>query len=92
MSVKMPEIVRQALTESITDIGQLSLEDKRTLNKYVKKGFLVKGKGGPFPKLKTVYAYPSYDFIKWRQTYIDEMMVLCRLDEANAKARAKKSF
>jgi hypothetical protein len=76
MTIEIPEIVYRALTESITSIGQLSKADKILLDSYAKKGYLAKGKGGPFPALKTVYAYPGYDFLKWRQTYIGEMQRL----------------
>lgn len=71
---KLPEIVKCALVETITDIGQLSQSDLYQLNKYVKRGWLSRGKGGPFPLLKTVYACPGFDFTASRDRYIEAAM------------------
>lgn len=84
MSTELPEIVRRAMTETVVNIGQLTPSEKRTLDRYVKKGWLSKGKGGPFPLLKTVWAFPGYDFALWRQRYVDHMLALARLDEEAA--------
>lgn len=55
-------IVQRALTEGhVTDLGQLTDEEKKALNAAVKNGVLKKGKGGGFPVLKTVYAPPAFD-------------------------------
>ena len=83
----LPEIVKRALVETVTDIGQLTKSDLYQLNKAVKRGWLSKGKGGPFPKLKTVYAYPEFDFEASRNAYVDEAMRLAALDEAYMVAR-----
>ena len=88
MSNMLPEIVKWALVHTLTDIGQLSKADKYQLNKAVKRGWLSKGKGGPFPKLKTVYAYPEYDFAAWRKIYVDEAMMLADLDRQVLARRA----
>jgi len=69
----MPDIITRALLHTVTDIGQLSAIDVRTLNHAVKKGLLSKGKGGGFPRLKTVYARPGYDFKTARARLIAEL-------------------
>jgi len=74
---ELPQIVKRALVEGITDIGQLSKADINTLNSYVKKGWLSKGKGGPFPMLKTCYAFPGFDFAGHRQAMIHDMFAQC---------------
>lgn len=78
---EIPEIVRRALVETVTDIGQLSQSERYQLNKYVKRGWLSRGLGGPFPQLKTVYAHPGYDFAEWRRCYVDRMIRLSELDQ-----------
>lgn len=54
--------VKRALLETVTDIGQLTAQEKRELTRAVKAGYLSKGKGGPYPIVKTVYAGPGFDF------------------------------
>ena len=55
-------IVQRALEEGhVTDLGQLTDEEKKALKAAVKTGVLKKGKGGGFPVLKTVYAPPAFD-------------------------------
>ena len=55
-------IVQRALTEGhVTDLGQLTDEEKKALNAAVRTGVLKEGKGGGFPVLKTVYAHPAFD-------------------------------
>lgn len=73
----LPEIVKRAMRETVTDIGQLSKDDIKTLNEYVKKGYLSKGRGGDFPALKTVWAFPDYDFIGAREAAITALMADC---------------
>lgn len=70
----IPEIVKRAMTERVVSIGQLTAEDLRQLNKYVKKGVLIKGLGGPFPKQKTVYAIKGFDIKKDREDSVNEMI------------------
>jgi len=74
----LPEIAKTAMVYTVTDIGQLSKEDRRTLDKYVKLGYLSKGKGGPFPILKTVWAHPNFDFEAHRELAITEIFVTCK--------------
>ena len=74
----LPKIVMQAMRYTVTDIGQLSKDDLKTLNKYVKMGFLAKGKGGGFPALKTIYAVPTYDFDGCRKAEIRDLFATCK--------------
>lgn len=87
MSYELPEIVKRAMVHTVTDIGQLSKPELYQLNKYVKKGWLSKGKGGPFPMIKTVYAHRGYDFDLWRQRYVDHIIRLSELDREAAAQR-----
>lgn len=54
----------------------------RELNYAVKHGVLAKGKGGPFPILKTVYAVPGFDFRADREAGVAEMMRAHMIDIA----------
>lgn len=69
-------IVKRAIVHTVTDIGQLTPAEKRELVKAVRAGYLEKGKGGPFPMIKTVYAVRGYPFAAERERMIDEMMRL----------------
>ena len=79
-SNEIPDIVRRALTETVVDIGQLSKSEIYYLNKYVKRNWLSKGKGGPFPNLKTVYAHRDFDFDADREFYVQRAIRLSELD------------
>lgn len=81
MNTELPAIVKRALVETITDIGQLSASDKFILNRYVKRGWLSRGKGGPFPILKTVYACPGFDFTASRARYVEAAMEAYRIEQ-----------
>jgi len=70
----IPHIVLVAMVKTVTDIGQLSKQNIRDLNKFVKKGVLIKGKGGPFPKEKTVYALIGHDIKKSREKMVREIL------------------
>jgi hypothetical protein len=83
----LTEIVKRALVYTVTDIGQLSATEKRELNAAVKRGYLSKGKGGPFPALKTMYAHPGFDFIADRQREVDEAMRIAAIDDRMRAAR-----
>ena len=72
----IPAIVQRAMVDTVTDIGQLTTEEIKVLNKYVKLGYLSKGKGGCFPIIKTVWACPTFDFQKQRNDAIDFLMKL----------------
>lgn len=69
----LTNIVKRALVETITDIGQLSRSQLNELEYAVKYGVLSKGKGGPFPILKTVYAFSGFDFAADRENLEAEM-------------------
>lgn len=87
----LPEIVKRALVETVVDIGQLSDAEKYQLNKHVKKGWLSKGQAGPFPKLKTVYACPGFDFVASRERYVAHAMMLAELDAVRLDPRRRRS-
>ena len=83
---EIPVIVKRAILNPVTDIGQLSKEQKRNLEKYVKMGVLIKGRGGTFPKLKTVYALIGHNFIEARKEFIAEMN---RIADYESKTKIK---
>lgn len=89
---ELPPIVKRALVETVVDIGQLSKAEIYQLNKYVKKGWLSKGKGGPYPRLKTVYACPGFDFAGHRKRWVDYVMMLAKLDRRAAEQRAGRNI
>lgn len=68
------EVIYMAVSDSVVNIGQLTKEQLKLLNKAVKNGILDKGKGGHFPKLKTVYARKGFDFEKDRKDFIKIIM------------------
>lgn len=67
---RFTDIVKRALVHSVTNLGQLTHEQKLELEYAVRKGWLSKGKGGPFPILKTVYARPGFNFASDREASI----------------------
>ena len=84
----IPEIVKRAMTETITDIGQLSHQELLDLNRYVRKDILIKGKGGSFPKEKTVYAIKGYDIHGARERDVKEMLETSeRIDRASGNGK-----
>ena len=87
----LTEIVKRAPRETICDIGQLSKDELRQLNAAVKRGWLSKGKGGPFPKLKTMYACASFDFEADREREIAGAMVLADLDRTAMERRRART-
>jgi hypothetical protein len=72
--MSLPAIIEQALTETVTDVGQLNKAERAALRRYVRRGCLARGQGGPYPSLKTVYAVPGYDFVGERQRMIQRML------------------
>jgi hypothetical protein len=60
------EIVQWARLFSVCDMGQITTMQRRELDRAVAAGYLVKGKGGPYPVLLNVYAHPGYDFAEER--------------------------
>jgi len=70
----LTEFVRRALVYTLTNIGQITHEQQLELDRAVRRGYLSKGKGGPFPIEKTVYAHPGFDFAADRARYYVEFM------------------
>jgi hypothetical protein len=66
----MHDVVKRALVSTVTDIGQLTADERRALSTAVARGWIAKGRGGPYPCIKTVYALPGYDFSGERQRSI----------------------
>jgi len=60
----------------IVNIGQLSQADITTLESFVRRGWLSKGQGGPYPALKTVYARPGYSFEEARAAAVRDMLAM----------------
>lgn len=83
----LPEIVKWALVDTVVNIGQLTNTEKRQLNAAVKRGELSKGIGGPFPKMKTMWARPGFDFVADRNREVDEAMAICAIDDRLRAAR-----
>lgn len=76
MALQLTPIIKRALVETVTDIGQLTATERRELNAAVKHGWLSRGKGGPYPVLKTVWACPGFDFGASRRRYVAYAMAL----------------
>lgn len=88
----VPEIVKRAIRQTVVNIGQFSRDARgkaelRDLERYVRAGFLEKGKGGPFQKIKTVYAVPGYPFDQQREFAINEMMRLADVPSTISRGR-----
>lgn len=77
----LTDIVKHALVHTVCDIGQLTPQQKRELQAAVRRGYLSKGKGGPFPRLKTMYAHPGFDFIADRKREVDAAMAIHDLEK-----------
>jgi len=78
-------IVKRAMLETVTSIGQLTAVELKHLNKAVKSGYLIKALGGPFPKAKTVYALPCHNIQRDREIMVNSMVALAYLDSINAR-------
>ena len=76
----LPDIVIRALRYTVTDIGQLTHEEKKALNKAVKQGYLDKGRGGPFPAPKTVYAVKGFDFATDRAEQVNQILRIASME------------
>ena len=85
----LTQIVKRALVETVVNIGQLTQTEKRELERAVKRGWLSKGKGGPYPVLKVVYACPGFNFAASRERYVNHMLSLAELDQQAAERRRK---
>lgn len=66
-------IVEQVIASPRCDLGQFTQHEKRELERAVRSGVLSKGRGGPYPKIKTVYARPGFDFARDRENGIAEV-------------------
>jgi hypothetical protein len=75
-------IIKRALLETVVNTGQLTSQEERELNKAVRKGWLSKGKGGPWPILKTVWARPGFDFAADRAAWLDYWYEVSKIDAA----------
>lgn len=82
MVSRFTAIVQRALTSTVTNLGQISHAEKLDLEYAVRHGWLSKGKGGPFPILKTVYACPGFDFAADRTQSVAEIMKAHAIDVA----------
>lgn len=69
----LTEIVKRAMVDHVTSIGQLSKQEVRELDTAVHMGYLSKGKGGAFPAIKTMWACPGFDFAADRERQFQEM-------------------
>lgn len=78
-------LIHRALLSTITDMGQLAGSERRILAKAVKRGILSKGKGGPYPILKTIYARPGFDFARDREAGVAELMRAHMVDIARGE-------
>ena len=58
----VPQIVQLAYDQGITNIGQLSREDKEQLDKFVESGYLDKYQVHDYPVLKWHYGMNWLDF------------------------------
>ena len=75
-------IVERAMVETVTSIGQLTHRETLELERAVRHNYLSKGKGGPYPVLKTVYAHPGFDFEADRRFYVDRAMRMADLEKS----------
>lgn len=66
----------------VVALGQLSHQEKLQLERAVRNGVLSKGRGGPFPKLKTVYAAVGFDFARDREADEAELRRAAMIDIA----------
>lgn len=79
-------IVERAMKTDFCNLGQLSHQEKLQLERAVRHGLISKGTGGPFPKLKTVYAPIGFDFAQDRENGIAELRRAHMIDLARGTA------
>lgn len=72
----LTDIVRKALIFTVTDLGQISIQQRRELDRAVDARVLEKGRGGPYAALKTVWAKRGYDFAGEREAEIAALRYL----------------
>lgn len=87
---QVPAIVKRAMLSPITNIGQLSKDDVRVLNLYVKRGVLCKGMGGGYAIPKTMWALVGFDFAADRNELMTQMMSLAKLDAARLTRKPRQ--
>src|SRR5450755_138977 len=74
--------------EEVADIGQFDSRQRRYLQLAVKRGDLSKHKvAGPYPKSKTCYACPKFDFESARRKHLEEIRRLAELDARGPKVK-----
>lgn len=73
--------IDEATSGTVVNIGQLDKPTVNALNRLVMQGVLAKGRGGPFPAIKTVYAIAGFDFAADREAHVAEAMKWAELDE-----------
>lgn len=74
--------------DEVADIGQFDARQKRYLELAVKRGDLSKHKiAGPYPKAKTCYACPKFDFESARRDHLEEIRRLAQLDARGPKVK-----
>lgn len=86
-AAKSQKWIDHALRHTVCDIGQLDHQTLLALNRSVRKGLLSKGKGGPFPKIKTIYAPAGFDFEADRERHIALAMFYAEWDRQAAIER-----
>jgi hypothetical protein len=75
--------------DEVADISQFDARQKRYLELAVKKGDLSKHKAaGPYPKAKTCYSCPKFDFESARREHLETMRKLAQLDARGRKVRS----
>ena len=75
---RLTRSVKVAMLHTLTDIGQLTAQERKELAYAVRRGWLVKGLGGGWPVLKTVYALPGFDFAADRKEQIAAILAFDR--------------
>ena len=80
----MDEIVRHALVAPVVNLGQLSKDEIKQLDRAVRHGTLAKAKAGNYPIRKTVWAAPDYDFEYERENALRHLRMMARLDAMQA--------
>lgn len=75
-------IVERAMLHRICDLGQFTHAERLQVERAVRNGVLSKGKGGPYPKLKTVYAAVHFDFARDREAGVAELRRAHMIDMA----------
>jgi hypothetical protein len=85
-------IVINAHISPLTDIGQFTKAQKKELNAAVKAGILKKGKGGPYPKIKTVYAAPGINLAKHRRQEIRAITMFAKRKYTRYNPRRKHAY